>query len=135
LLDAEFIPGVQEQIRQMTKEREAVEQELRDLREPTEQDVNEQTLQLLHSLYGLAYCCRLLARPENDEWDYHDSHAKAAPGNVRRLLRKIAAIRIRTETTGEGRQTRHKFLGGDIEFAVGPGTGSCPRRRTARAAR
>ncbi len=124
LLDAEFIAGAQAKIKKVAAERDEVERQLRNLRTPTDDEVNAHTLDLLTSLSALSYCCHLLARPKDDRYEHFDSYAKAAPGNVRRLVRKIDSIRIRTEVSGTGTQRRHLFLGGDITFALPLNTGS-----------
>jgi DNA invertase Pin-like site-specific DNA recombinase len=114
LLDAENIPAAQERIRQLDQERALVEKELRDSKPPAEKEVNEVVLEVVTSLHALAYCCRVLARPVDPEWEVKGSLESAAPANVRRFLNRVDRIVCHTTKRGQGHGTRHVFQRGEI---------------------
>jgi hypothetical protein len=136
LLDPANIPAAQERIRQMDEERARVEKELRASKPPAEQDINEVALAVMHNLYSLAYCCRVLAKPGffDERGHYCVDHGdgtitvgsleSAAPRAVRRFLHQASHIVCHTEIKGRGNGTRHEFKRGEIVFTgvgVDPG--------------
>jgi DNA invertase Pin-like site-specific DNA recombinase len=114
------------------------EEELERTKQPTAAEVNRLVEGVLESLFGLALCCRALARHratrptpdadpdadfpadarEEDERWYWDV---AAPDAVRQLLSRIGHIVVHTTQTGSGTHVRHHFARGEIVFAGSSG--------------
>jgi DNA invertase Pin-like site-specific DNA recombinase len=110
------------------------EEELERTKQPTAAEVNRLVEGVLESLFGLALCCRALARHratrpapdadpdadfpadavEEDERWYWDV---AAPDAVRQLLSRIGHIIVHTTASGSGTHVRHRFERGEIVFA------------------
>ncbi len=133
LLDPANIPAAQKRISELDEEVAAVEQELRECKPPSEKDINAVVLSVLHNLYSLAYCCRVMAKPAsydekgNREVDNGDgtvtcgSLESAAPRAVKWLRGRMTHIIIHTRKTGRGGGTRHLFEKGEIVLQVSPG--------------
>ena len=133
LLDAEFIPGEQDEIRRLDAEIFALENELRECKPPTAQDINRTVEAVINNLYSLAYMCRSLAKPHNEDgwpidkdgWVKCGSLEKAAPGSVRRFLTRVSHITCHTTLAGRGTGRRHVFDRGEIVLGrVGGVTGN-----------
>jgi hypothetical protein len=119
LLDPDNIPAAQERIRQMEQERDRTEEGLRRSKPPAEKDVNAVVLEVLHSLYGLAYCCRALARADaRGDTVVVGSLEAAAPKVVRRFLGHTSHVVCNTRKEGVRTRTRHEFEGGEMVFSL-----------------
>lgn len=116
LLDAENIPAAQERIRQLEEQRAAIEEELKKSKPLAERDINAVVLAVLHNLYSLAYCCRVLARPVEEGWEVVGSLETIAPTMFRRFLNHASHIVCHTRKVGRGNGTRHVFDHGEIVF-------------------
>lgn len=124
-LDAEYIPDAQNEIRRLEAERAIAEEQLTRCKPATEKDINAVAVEVMHSLYSLAYCCRVLSREDDGKWDYYGSLESAAPRLVKRFLGRISHIVIHTAKRGRGKGTRHVFERGEIVFrGVGGVTGN-----------
>jgi site-specific DNA recombinase len=137
VLDAANIPAAQERIRQLDKERAAIEQELKRSKPPAENDVNSVVLDVMYRLYSLADSCRALAKPafldnhgrrgvdNRDGTVRVGSHETAAPRVVRKLLSRTGHIVCHTVKEGSKTRTRHVFQSGKIVLdLVGGVTGN-----------
>jgi DNA invertase Pin-like site-specific DNA recombinase len=120
--DPETIAAMEDEIRKMKATRAVLEEELRK-GPPTEKDINRETLEVLRALYWMALWFDVAAEQaemtDDQRFELHegpiftlDNPSEA----LRPYLRKIAGITCRTEIEGHGNRTRHRFLGGDIEF-------------------
>jgi hypothetical protein len=124
-----------EDIQAKKNELKLCEEELERTKQPTAAEVNRLVEGALESLFGLALCCRALARyratrpahesiedvfldgPEMERvWGWE----VAAPQAVRQLLARIGHIVIHTTIRGKGTRTRHQFERGEIVFRSGP---------------
>src|SRR5262249_33548115 len=134
----ENVPAVQDEIRRWQAEREELEAELRK-RPPTEQDVNDEAMEVLRCLYWLGIFFRIAADPMDPEEASAAGGATLEPNfkvALRPYLRHVSAITVHTEKR-EGRPgvkkvaklengkvvkkrvatgTRHVFLRGEIAF-------------------
>ncbi len=128
LLDAEFIPTAQDEIRRWQTELDGSEQELRE-RPPTEQDINEETLELLRSLRTLGTAFSTLPHLQEDVDDtvYEPGSLAAALSSggslrdhymaeVKRALRQISGITVHSRIVRQGKRIRHAFERGEINF-------------------
>jgi DNA invertase Pin-like site-specific DNA recombinase len=126
LLDAKNIPAAQERIDQLDAEFMALREELKRSKPPADRDLNAVALQVLNSLYALAYCCRVLARPavevdaDGVEWETVGSLESIAPQAVKRFLSKVGHIVCHTVIEGHKTATRHRLERGEIVFAPAP---------------
>src|SRR5262249_2718370 len=127
-LDLMNIPAAQNQIRQREEERAAVERELALSKPPAAQDLNTIGLYVLHSLYAIADCCRILTRPTimdaagnraldlGDRTVKYSSLVSEAPKVIRGFLSRVSHIACHTVKEGWGTRTRHVLEGGEIVF-------------------
>jgi site-specific DNA recombinase len=125
LLDAEFIPGVQEQIRQWDKERAGIEQELQKSIPPTEKAINAAALDVLDTLYSLTFCCRALTGPTATKpfREGLSEFFERADQEVKQFITRIknhhaAHVICHTTRNGRGTGVRHVFVRG--EFVLQP---------------
>jgi DNA invertase Pin-like site-specific DNA recombinase len=132
-LDAEFIPVAQDEIRSLDAELVALDIELRECKPATEQDINKVVEAVINNLYSLAYMCRSLAKPhdedgwpiDKDGWVQVGSLEMAAPRAVRRFLNRVSHITCHTKQVGRGTGTRHVLDSGEIVLSrVGGVTGN-----------
>jgi DNA invertase Pin-like site-specific DNA recombinase len=127
-----------EDIQAKKDELKLCEEELERTKQPTAAEVNRLVEGVLESLFGLALCCRALARAratrpapdpdadadfpadarEEDERWYWDV---AAPDAIRQLLSRIGHIVVHTTQSGSGTHVRHQFERGEIVFAGSSG--------------
>ncbi|MCI0703847.1 MAG: recombinase family protein [Planctomycetia bacterium] len=127
LLDAEYIPDAQAEIRRLQTERDELELELRK-RPPTEADINAEATAVLRSLYWLAMLFDCAAEEVSDP-DGSEREGPVLLGagrslNLRKYLRHIASITIHSRKEGKGTATRHVFERGEITlYGVGANTG------------
>lgn len=116
-VDAEFIPGLQDQIRNLDAQRAELENELKESKPPSEKDIYETVLAVVHSLYSLAEMCRLLVPPVDDGWKRSSTLKNMVPHAVRRFLTNIESITVHTKKVGRGTGTRHVFDRSEIALA------------------
>jgi DNA invertase Pin-like site-specific DNA recombinase len=117
LLDPEYIPAAQDKLRQMQKDMQQLETELRK-KPPTEQDVNAEATEVLRALYWLAIYFRLVAHPNDPDdpelvgtgWFLVGDFRPA----IRPFLARIAGITVYTRIEGRGTRRRHLFERGEI---------------------
>jgi DNA invertase Pin-like site-specific DNA recombinase len=121
LLDPEFIPDTQEQIRRWQAERKELEVELRR-KPPSEKDINTLALEVLRSLYWMGYYFRVAAQQSRYTAEQLQEFAWQAADELggtlavstldnpalalRPYLRKIAGITIHTTRRGGKKVTK-----------------------------
>jgi hypothetical protein len=133
------MPAAEARIEKMVAELALLEEDLERTKQPSAAEVNRLVEGVLESLFGLALCCRALARyhatrpalgslgdpfldENNDPLDAPEAERVwgwevAAPDAVRQLLSKIGHIEVHTTITGSGTHVRHHFERGEIVFA------------------
>jgi DNA invertase Pin-like site-specific DNA recombinase len=141
------IPAAEREVGKMVEQLRLYEEELERTKQPTAAEVNRLVEGVLESLFGLALCCRALARhratrpapdadPDADfpadamEEDSRWYWDVAAPDAVRQLLSRIGHVVIHTTITGTGTHTRHQFERGEIVFQPVPAGSPNGRKST-----
>lgn len=119
-LDAEFIPSAQDEIRQRQGELEELQAEL-DASEITVDDLNQATLDLMHTLVIMRMALADFAKPAGSPKLFK---SLASSPSLQRFLQAIDSITVETERNGSGNGARHKLKVAKITFnRVGLGTG------------
>jgi hypothetical protein len=107
-LDPEFIPGAQEELRAMEKQRQALLKELQN--QPTETDLNQDVCSVLTKLFWLG---------------------TLKPNRIEPVLREVDHITVVAKAIGRGHGARYEFHTGNIHFkAIGVVTGKLNPHRS-----
>jgi DNA invertase Pin-like site-specific DNA recombinase len=120
LVDPENIPAIQDEIRRLKAEKEALEKELR--KQPrTEKDINAETTDLLRSLYWLRVGFWSAAEEATYTEEQRAEHGAFFTGmgespSLKRFLGRIAGITVHTRVEGKGNGVRYVFEQGEIAF-------------------
>jgi hypothetical protein len=121
LVDADNITAVQDEIKRMTADKDALDAQLAK-RPPSDQDINKITLDVLDALWFMAIYFRTAAG--DDSGDEPWAMVTIACGGqdairqeCRVALRRITGITVHTTISG-GKRTRHWFDRGEIAFRV-----------------
>lgn len=111
-LDRENIPAAQERIRQLADRLAEIEMELRETAPPAEKDINVAVREVVHRVYGLINCFKLMATvPDSLRSVFRIADEEKT---VRAFLRSVERIDIDTEKMGCGTGTRHVITAGRI---------------------
>lgn len=110
LLDADNIPAAQEAIRELVKELDELQDQVKV--QPSEAEISMTTISLLQAI-----CCMA-------EADMDDKEA------IKRVVRGIDNIVVNTTIKGRGTRRRHTLVDGEIHFLVGCVKGKSNPHRT-----
>jgi hypothetical protein len=130
LRDAGELRDAEAEIKRMEEGLAAHQKEFKETKLPPEKDINAIALEVLDSLWQLAYCCRVAGKPHYVNEAGHravinrdgtvsgGSLIDRAPQAFRRFTRNIAGITVHTKVKGHSQRRRHDFLKGAIEFRL-----------------
>jgi hypothetical protein len=140
LVEATRLLAFQQGMSKMEDELKQLDEAISNAKPPADKDLNAVALSVLYNLGNLANAFRSMALPSvmvtarytDENGVVHTKEKRAvqnadgtitvgtleslAPGEVRRFLHHLDHIAVHTKRLGEGRGTRHAFIGADLAF-------------------